>query len=73
VEMQAVANGNRVALNETQKGFVDEGSGLQRVIDALVRHVLDRDAMQFAVHERNQPLESGVIACAPLDEQPGDV
>ena len=71
--MQAVANRNRVALNETEKGFIDEGGGLQRVIGTLVGHVVNGDAMQLAVHEWNQPLKSGVIAFAPLDQQAGDI
>jgi hypothetical protein len=35
--------------------------------------VVDGDTVQLAVDERNQPLESGVIAFPPLDEQPGDI
>ena len=71
--MQAVANGDGAALNEAQEGFVDERAGLQRVIDALVRHVLDGDAVQFPVHERNQALEGGVVAVTPLNQQGGDI
>ena len=71
--MQSVANSNRVALDKTQKSFIDQGGGLQRVIAALARHVLDRNSMQFAVDERDQPLESGIIASPPLDEQAGDI
>jgi len=73
MEMHAIANGNRFALQEAEKRFVDERGGLQRVSGALVRHVVDGDTVQLPVHERNQPLESGVIAFAPLDEQAGDI
>ena len=40
---------------------------------ALVRHMVDGDTVQLPVHERNQPLESAVIAFAPRDEQAGDI
>jgi hypothetical protein len=73
MEMPAIANGNRVALHEAEERFVDQRGGLQRVSGALVRHVVHGDTMQLAVHERNQPLESGVIAFAPLDQQTGDI
>jgi hypothetical protein len=34
---------------------------------------VDGDTVQLPVHERNQPLQSGVVAFAPLDEQAGDI
>jgi hypothetical protein len=73
MEMHAIANGNRLALQEAKERFVDERGGLQRVSGPLVRHVVDGDTVQLPVHERDQSLESGVIALAPLNEQAGDV
>jgi hypothetical protein len=73
MEMHPIANGNRGALQEAEERFVDERRGLQRVSGALVGHVVDGDTVQLSVHERNQPLKSGVIAFAPLDEQTGDI
>jgi hypothetical protein len=54
--MHSIANGNRFALQEAEERFVDERGGLQRVSGPLVRHVVDGDAVQLPVHERNQPL-----------------
>lgn len=73
MKMHAIAHGNRFALQEAQERFVDERGGLQRVSGTLVRHVVDGDTVQLPVHEWNQPLESSVIAFAPLDEQARDV
>ena len=73
MEMQAVADGNRLALQETQERFIDEGGGLQRVPRALVGHVMNGDAVQFTVHERNQPLQGGFVPIPPLDQQAGDI
>jgi len=73
MKMQAIPNRNRLTLEEADERFVDERGGLQRVSGALVGHVVDGDAVQLAVHERNQPLESRVVAFAPLDEKAGDI
>jgi hypothetical protein len=67
-EVHAIANRDDAAFDETNECFVDERAGLQRVTDALVRHVADGNAVKLAMHERHQALQRVGIAAAPLDE-----
>ena len=45
---------------------MNERSGLEAVIGALVRHVPPRDLMQFAFDERDQRFKGTLVALAPL-------
>jgi hypothetical protein len=43
------------------------------VADALAGHAAPRDPVQLMVDERNQSLESDLVALAPFEQQPGDI
>ena len=60
-------------VDEAQIGFVDEGRWLKRVPTAFVAHVLTCDPPQFLVHERNELVQSGLVAAAPGQQQGGGI
>ena len=52
--------------------FVDERRRLKVVSVSSSRHAASGDAVQFLVNERNQLLEGGFVASAPVQQQCGD-
>ena len=53
--------------------FVDQRRRLQRVTVTLALHVAMRDAPNFVVDERRQPVERGFVTLRPFDQQSGQV
>ena len=58
----------RLAVYETEIGFVDESRCLQGMITTLSRKVLLRDPAQFVVDERNKRVSGRQIAIVPADK-----
>lgn len=57
---------------QPDEGFVDQRCCLQGVADSFVRHVAARQPPQLVVDERDQLFQRGLIAAAPVDQQPCD-
>jgi hypothetical protein len=72
-EMHAVGPRDRLAVDESDEGFIDERRGLQAVPDALARHAAASDAMELLMDQRDQVLEGALVALTPLQEQRSDV
>lgn len=64
--MRAIVPVDRFAVNEPNKGLVDEGRRLEAVSDALSSHATPSDAVEFLVDERNQAVERTLVALAPF-------
>jgi len=60
-------------VNQSQVRFVEERCRLQRVADAFLAHVMMCQAVQFRLHQRDQPSEGFLIATAPVAQQLGDL
>ena len=60
-------------INQLEVDLVDEGGGLQHVVRTLAGHVPLGDALELAVHEREQLLDGPVVAGSPFDEEGGHV
>ena len=59
----------RILANETQVGFIDQGSALQGVSGTLAIQVIVREAAKFIVDQRDQSVESLAISLAPVGEK----
>ena len=70
--MHSIVPLDRLPVDETDIGFVDERGCLQAVPHALSRHAALRDPVELLMDERNQPLESSLVALTPLQQQCGD-
>ena len=71
--MHSIVPLDRLPVDETDRGFVDERRCLQAVPHALSRHAALRDPVELLMDERNQSLESSLVALAPLQQQSGDL
>jgi hypothetical protein len=60
-------------IHKAQVGLVHQRRCLQAVIRTLARDVALGNAMELSVYERDQPLESALVALPPFQEQPGDL
>jgi hypothetical protein len=58
-------------IDQSQVGFVENSSGLQRVAGALTAHVMVGEAVQFGLHQREQLLQRSLVPAAPVAEQLG--
>jgi hypothetical protein len=56
-------------IHQAQIHLVDQCCGLQPVATALAGHIAAGDAAQLRVDERDQLLESGVVALTPGQKQ----
>src|SRR5207253_11147176 len=72
-EMCAVLPVDLADIDQTDVRLVDERGRLQRMSGSFVSHVPPGDAAQLVMDERNQLLQCGLIAVAPVDQQPGDL
>jgi hypothetical protein len=72
-KMRAVVPLDRFPVDQTDIGLVDERRRLKAVSDALPRHAAPRDSVELLMDERNQSLESALVALTPLEEQPGNL
>jgi len=68
-EVRAALPSNRPLIDELEKGLVDEGGGLQRVIDPLASHVACGQPPQLGVDDRKQLIARFVAPVAPLLKQ----
>ena len=59
--------------HQTQVRFIDKSRGLECVAGTLVAQVRARHAAQFAVDDREQPIERIRNAAAPVVEKRGDL
>jgi hypothetical protein len=64
-EMGAVLPAYASHIHQAQKGFVDQGGGLQGITRVFPLHVAPGHAAQFSVDQRGQLVERGVVAAAP--------
>ena len=71
-EMRAIVPRDCLAVDQADVRFVDERRRLKAVSVPLPRHAASGDAVQFPVNERNQLLEGGFVASAPVQQQCGD-
>jgi hypothetical protein len=55
--------------DQTEVRLVHERRGLQQMIGALRPHVVRGKAPQLLVDDGQQPVESGLVPCAPLGQQ----
>src|SRR6266513_5445453 len=60
-------------IDQSQVGFVENGSGLQGVAGALPAHVMVGDPVQFGLHQWEQLLQRSLIPAAPVAEQLSDL
>ena len=68
-EMRAILPAHRALPDQAQINLVDQRAGLQRVSGALPPQVAVRQAMQFLVNQRHQPVERRAIPAAPGGKQ----
>ena len=62
-----------IVLDQAHKSLVQEGGRLQRVIAPLAAQKMRSQLVKLPVDERSQPLQSRLVASAPLDQETGDV
>ena len=67
--MRAVVPLDRLPVDETDVGLVDERRCLQAVPHALSRHAALRDPMELLMDQRDQSLEGTLVAVSPLDQK----
>ena len=72
-KVRAVIPLNISLIDETDKCFVDQRRGLQRMAPALAVHIVMGQTMQLAVNQRRQMVESCLVSGAPIQKQLGDV
>ena len=72
-EVRAILPLDAADINQLEVDLVDERGGLEHVIRALAGHVPPGDALEFAVHKREQFLDGPVVARSPFDQQGGHV
>ena len=66
-----IVPGDVPGIDQPDVGFVHQRRGLEAVPRSLAGHAAPGDAMELAVHERNQPLQGSLVALRPLHQQPG--
>ena len=67
--MTALSALHAAEVDEPQVRFVDQRRRLETMVGALLRHAPPRDLVQFAVHERHELLEGGLVTAAPRQQQ----
>ena len=72
-EMGAVLPLRALLRHQLHIRFVDQSRGLQHMPFRFAVHVPASDTLQFCIHKRNQPFESGLIATAPGGQQFCDI
>ena len=70
--MGPVAPGDPIQLDQPEPGFVDQRSGVERVIDAFALESPVGDGVQVIVDQRQQPIESFPLAPGKLEQRLGD-
>ena len=70
-EMRAVPPWNVLGIDEPQICFVDQRRRLKAVPGTLSCHAPSRDLVKLPLYERNQPVEGGLIALTPSEQQSG--
>lgn len=70
-EMGAVPPGHVLGIDESQIRFVDQRRRLEAVPSPLSRHAPSGDLVQLQLYERNQPVEGGLVALTPSEQQSG--
>ena len=63
--MRAIFPGDRLPLDQTHVRFVHKNRGLKGVSLALAGQTAQGDAMQFSMYERDDLLESSLVATLP--------
>lgn len=72
-EMRSVLPRDRLPVDKTNIGFVDQRRCLQAVSHALPHHAASRDLVQFLMHERDQSLAGSLVAFPPFEKERGDI
>jgi len=60
-------------VDEAHVCLVDESSGLKAVARALAGHEAPGNAVEFVLHERDEPLQRRLIAGSPCQEELRDL
>lgn len=71
--MRAVLPFHLSDVYQSDKGFVDQRCCLQGVVNPFVRHMAARQPSELIVDERDQLFQRGLIAAAPVNQQPRDL
>jgi len=69
--MRAVLRRNIFGINQPQIRFIDQRGGLEAMPRTLSCHTSSRDLVKLLLYERNQSVEGGLVALAPLQKQCG--
>jgi hypothetical protein len=64
--MRAVVPLDRFAVDQANKGLVDERRSLKTVPDTLSSHAAASDPVELLVDERNQAVEGTLVALTPF-------
>ena len=72
-EMRAVLPRDRLPVDKTDIGFIDERRCLQAVSHALPRHAASCDLVQLAMNQRDQSLAGILVAFPPFEKERGDI
>jgi hypothetical protein len=72
-EMRAIVPGNLRLIYQAQKRFVDQRRGLQGVTGLFTAQIAFRLLAQLVIHDRQQFIERGTVAVAPIHQHAGDI
>ena len=72
-EVRAVVPRHALDVNQPEVGLVDQRRRLQAVSSVLPSRVSPRNVVEFPLYERNQLLQSFLVALTPPEQQPGDL
>jgi hypothetical protein len=70
-EVRAILPLDILSVDQSQIGLIHQGRGLKAVAGPLSLHAPPGDAVQLLLHQRNEPLQRGLVAPSPCQEKPG--
>lgn len=70
--MRPVSKIDSLGIDESQKGFVDQGGGAERVIRALAAQAEPCQPPELFVDERYQPVQGFAVTRSPILKQTRD-
>ena len=71
-EVRTALPSDTARIDEPHVGFVDERGGLKRVAGPFTPHVPMREATELVMDQGYQPVERGLVAAVPRQQQFGD-
>src|SRR5216684_184951 len=60
-------------IDQAQVSFMNQGRRLQHVIATFTSHVIRREAAQFFIDQRKQPVERSLVPTIPVRKQTSDL